>query len=394
MNKRKYLEFLKYFVISSAILILIVFLLWKYQLTIAFLTKFFRILRPLIIGGAIAFIINRPVIKIQKLYKNLFDKNNKPRKNGKPKTFYTLSIITAYLLLIAIVAGIIWFIIPQLFSSAKFFVSNFDGYYKNFVGIYNKYLGSLDLSLFKDTDILDTVYKKIYSLTEYIPDFLTKTFGVTAGIISGVVDVFIGLIFSVYLIADKKKLKSQVSKVFRVILSDNKYNKLVDFYNLTSKSFSHFINGQLTEAFILGILCFVGMKIFGFEYAVLISVIIGVTNLIPIFGPIFGTIPCALILLLVNPIHAIWFVVFIIVLQQIDSNIIYPRVVGNSVGLGPLWTLTAITIGGGLFGILGMLLSVPTMSVIYILVGRLVNKKFKEKNDESSDSENKQEIST
>ena len=394
MNKRKYLEFLKYFVISSAILILIVFLLWKYELTIAFLTKFFRILRPLIIGGAIAFIINRPVIKIQRLYKNLFDKDNKPRKNGKPKTFYTLSIITAYLLLIAIVTGIIWFIIPQLFSSAKFFVSNFDGYYKNFVGIYNKYLGSLDLSLFKDTDILDTVYKKIYSLTEYIPEFLTKTFGVTAGIISGVVDVFIGLIFSVYLIADKKKLKSQVSKVFRVMLSENKYNKLVDFYNLTSKSFSHFINGQLTEAFILGILCFVGMKIFGFEYAVLISVIIGVTNLIPIFGPIFGTIPCALILLLVNPIHAIWFVVFIIVLQQIDSNIIYPRVVGNSVGLGPLWTLAAITIGGGLFGILGMLLSVPTMSVIYILVGRLVNRKFKEKNDESSDSENKHEIST
>lgn len=394
MNKRKYLEFLKYFVISSAILILIVFLLWKYELTIAFLTKFFRILRPLIIGGAIAFIINRPVIKIQRLYKKLFDKDNKPRKNGKPKTFYTLSIITAYLLLIAIVTGIIWFIIPQLFSSAKFFVSNFDGYYKNFVGIYNKYLGSLDLSLFKDTDILDTVYKKIYSLTEYIPEFLTKTFGVTAGIISGVVDVFIGLIFSVYLIADKKKLKSQVSKVFRVMLSENKYNKLVDFYNLTSKSFSHFINGQLTEAFILGILCFVGMKIFGFEYAVLISVIIGVTNLIPIFGPIFGTIPCALILLLVNPIHAIWFVVFIIVLQQIDSNIIYPRVVGNSVGLGPLWTLAAITIGGGLFGILGMLLSVPTMSVIYILVGRLVNRKFKEKNDESSDSENKHEIST
>lgn len=394
MNKRKYLEFLKYFVISSAILILIVFLLWKYELTIAFLTKFFRILRPLIIGGAIAFIINRPVIKIQRLYKKLFDKDNKPRKNGKPKTFYTLSIITAYLLLIAIVTGIIWFIIPQLFSSAKFFVSNFDGYYKNFVGIYNKYLGSLDLSLFKDTDILDTVYKKIYSLTEYIPEFLTKTFGVTAGIISGVVDVFIGLIFSVYLIADKKKLKNQVSKVFRVMLSENKYNKLVDFYNLTSKSFSHFINGQLTEAFILGILCFVGMKIFGFEYAVLISVIIGVTNLIPIFGPIFGTIPCALILLLVNPIHAIWFVVFIIVLQQIDSNIIYPRVVGNSVGLGPLWTLAAITIGGGLFGILGMLLSVPTMSVIYILVGRLVNRKFKEKNDESSDSENKHEIST
>lgn len=394
MNKKKYLEFLKYFVISSAILILAVFLLWKYEITIAFFTKLFKILRPLIIGGAIAFILNRPVVKFQKLYKGLFDKSNTPRKNGKPKTFYTLSIITAYVIFVAIVTAIIWFIIPQLFSSAKFFVSNFDGYYKNFVGIYNKYLGSLDLSLFKDTDILDTVYTKIYSLTEYIPEFLTKTFGVTAGIISGVVDVFIGLIFSVYLIADKKKLKSQVSKVFRVILSDNKYNKLVDFYNLTSKSFSHFINGQLTEAFILGILCFVGMKIFGFEYAVLISVIIGVTNLIPIFGPIFGTIPCALILLLVNPIHALWFVVFIIVLQQIDSNIIYPRVVGNSVGLGPLWTLAAIIIGGGLFGVLGMLLSVPTMSVIYILVGRLVNKKYKEKNDESSNPENKQEIST
>ena len=134
---------------------------------------------------------------------------------------------------------------------------------------------------------------------------------------------------------------------------------------LTVDTFSSFVNGQLTEAFILGVLCYIGMKVFRFDYAVLISVIIGITNMIPIVGPIAGTIPCALVLLLASPRQAVWFVLFVIVLQQLESNLIYPRVVGSSVGLPPLWVLLAVVLGGGLGGILGMILGIPVLSLVY-----------------------------
>lgn len=379
MNNKKFIEFLKYFVICALILVLLVFVLWKYKLTLGFLKELFKIIRPLIIGAAIAFILNRPLLKIQSLYKKLFNKDNKLSKSGKERTFYALSIATTYVIFLAIVAGIITFIVPQLVSSVTFFIDSFDTYYQNFMKFINDNFSHIDLSWIKNTNILEKIYQKLYSLTEYIPEFLTTTFGVTKGIISGFADVFIGLIFSVYVLAEKKKLKSQISRTFKVICNQSVYKKITNFYRLFSDTFSHFIAGQLTEAFILGILCFVGMSIFGFEYAVLISVIIGLTNMVPIFGPIIGTIPCSLILLLVNPIHAVWFIVFIIILQQLESNLIYPRVVGGSVGLAPFWTLISIIIGGGVFGVVGMIFAVPTMSVIYKSVGTIVNKKYKEK---------------
>lgn len=389
MDKNKLKENAKFIIITLGILVILIFLLWNFDKTFGYVKKLFSIIRPLIIGGVIAFILNRPVLKFQKLYSKLLNKDRKKlnKKTGLPKAYYGLSMVTVYILFIAIFAGIIWFIIPQLAQSVTFFIDNFDNYYKNFEQFLDNRFGKFDFEILDKYGITEKVYTKLYSLTEYIPDFISKTFGVTADIISGIIDVFIGLIFSAYVLCDKKKLKSQVSKIVLVIFKEKKYRTLKSVYDLTSNSFSRFIGGQLTEAFILGILCFIGMKILGFEFALLISVIIGVTNLIPIFGPIFGTIPCALILLLVNPMHAVWFVVFIIILQQIDSNLIYPRVVGNYVGLSPLWTLAAITVGGGLFGVLGMILAVPAMSVIYTLVGRYVNKKYRQHSIAENDND-------
>ena len=386
MDKKQFKVFLKYFIICAAIVILMIFLLWRNDLTIAFLKKLFGIIRPLIIGGAIAFILNRPMMKIQWLYKKLFNSKNRLNRHGKEKSYFAISIITVYILFIAIIAAIIRFIVPQFVLSLNDFYYKFQNtYYENLKQLIAN-INHLDLSFLGDFNIVDKLDSWKSSLPEKIPQIITTTLGITNNILNTLTDIFFGLIFSVYVLVGKKKLKNQTGKVFRSMLSERNYEKSVRFYNLVSNTFSNFINGQLTEACILGILCFIGMKIFHFQYPFLISVIIGITNLIPIFGPIIGTIPCSFILLLVNPISAVWFVVYIIVLQQIESNLIYPRVVGGSVGLAPVWTLSSILIGGGLFGVLGMLLAVPTMSIVYVTVGDLVNKKLKKK-DSVTDAE-------
>lgn len=360
-------------------LILFAFLLWNYKITFEIISKLFAVIRPIIIGGAIAFILNKPMNRIYKIYDWIGEKFHGKKKKYEPKEniLSVLSLVSVYIMFFAIIAIIILVIIPQLKDSIKFFADSFETYYANFVNFVNR----LDLSFLKDPKFITKANEALTKISEQLPEILMKTFNATSGVINGVVDFVVGFVFSVYVLADKKRLKRQASKVFGSVMSDNVYSNTLKFYRLASDTFGGFINGQLTEAVILGVLCFIGMKIFGFEYAVLISVIIGITNIIPIFGPIIGTVPGALILLFVNPMHAVWFVVFIIVLQQLESNLIYPRVVGNSVGLPPLWTLIAITIGGGLFGLLGMLLSVPFMSIIYTTVREITTFILKKKEE-------------
>ena len=364
---------------AAAGLILFAFLLWNYKITFEIIGKLFAVIRPIIIGGAIAFILNKPMNRIYKIYECIAEKLHRKKKNYEPKEnmLSVISLVSVYIMFFAIIAIIILVIIPQLKDSIKFFADSFETYYANFINFINR----LDLSFLKDPKFITKANEALTKMSEQLPEILMKTFDATSGVINGVVDFVVGFVFSVYVLADKKRLKRQASKVFASIMPDKAYSNTLKFYRLTSDTFGGFINGQLTEAVILGVLCFIGMKIFGFEYAILISVIIGITNIIPIFGPIIGTIPGALILLFVNPMHAVWFVVFIIVLQQLESNLIYPRVVGNSVGLPPLWTLIAITIGGGLFGLLGMLLSVPFMSIIYTTVRELTASVLKKKEE-------------
>lgn len=385
MDNKQFKTFFKYFLICAVSAILIVFLLWENELPIAFLKKFVGILRPLIIGAALAFVLNKPMGKIQSLFKKIFAKRGVYTKKGKERTYLGVSILTVYILFLLIITAIICFIVPQLSNSVNLFVNSFDSYYSNFMKFVETNFKDFNLvDTLTQYNVMDKIYSWLNTLTDKIPEILSATFTVTGNIIGGVVDIFVGFIFSVYVLAGKNKLKKQVKQLTAAIFPPKAYKKISGFYNLTSNTFSNFINGQLTEAVIIGILCFIGMQIFGFEYAMLISVIIGITNLIPIFGPIIGTIPSALIIMLVDPMSSLWFVIFAIVLQQIESNLIYPRVVGGSVGLAPVWTLAAVLIGGGLFGVLGMVLAVPTMSIIYITVGDLVRTRIqkKEKSDE------------
>jgi predicted PurR-regulated permease PerM len=201
-----------------------------------------------------------------------------------------------------------------------------------------------------------------------IPSFIPKAGAWTANLLGVIFDILVGIIFSIYILASKHQLKESAKKLAAKIFSPRAYKRVHKYTSLTVTTFSNFFNGQLLEAYILGMLCFIGMTIFQFEFTVMISVIIGLTNLIPIVGPWIGTIPSFLLILLVDPPKALWFLLFIVALQQFESNVIYPRVVGGSVGLPALWVLFAVLVGGGFFGVIGMLIGIPLMSIIYTSV--------------------------
>lgn len=361
-------KFLKTYFFCAAATLLIAFALWNYKDIVGYLAVLLRAFRPIIIGAVIAFVLNRPYERIKKILAWMISKIS-PRVND------IVSLLLLYLLALGIIAGIVIFIIPQLGTSVNLFVSNLNEYYDNIKNFTVKALNFGGRNWWEEFGI----EQKLMDFAKNLPTILTELFtglvNISSGIIGTVTDSIVGIVISIYALSQKKKLVNHGNRILTAVLKEKHYERTVELLNMISTTFSSFISGQLTEALILGILCFIGMTLFGFKYAVLISTITAIFNLIPFVGPIIGAIPCTFILLLDNPIRAVWFVIFIIVLQQLESNIIYPKVVGSSVGLPAIWVLSAVIVSGSLFGIVGMLLAIPTTSVIYELIRRWVNRR-------------------
>jgi len=375
MNKKLF----KSCILLISFSILLVLTVIKIDLVFSFIAKVLIILSPLFIGMSLAFILNRPFEFFKKIYGSIVRKNKKISE--------ILSLISVYLILIGAIVGIVSFLVPQLSESINMFYDN--------LGVYSEQLNSLSIRIF---DYLDLNGFDISGINAFLSEFPTFISDIITGVlphlldfttsaVTSVLNIVLGLIFSIYILADKDRLKRQFLKVLTVYFPSKKSEKIKYVLNLSNRIFSRFVTGQLMEALILGVLCFIGMLIFGFNYPLLISVIIAATSLIPVAGPIIGAIPAIFILLLANPIQALWFVVFIIILQQIEGNVIYPRVVGDSIGLPALWVLLAIIVGGGLFGILGMLLGVPTASVLYHLIKENANRKLAESGEHNSNGQ-------
>ena len=217
---------------------------------------------------------------------------------------------------------------------------------------------------------------------------ISSTFNAAASVVNGTINFFLGLIFAFYLLSQKEKLMVQTKRFLYAFFPEKKMDSILRVGSLANKTFSNFISGQCTEAVILGVLCFIGMSVFRFPYALMISVLVGFMSLIPIFGAFIGVAIGAFLILMVSPLKALWFVVFFIVLQQVEGNLIYPRVVGNSIGLPAIWVLVAVIVGGSAMGILGMILFIPLCSVLYALLREAVPKKLSEKGLERNETEN------
>ena len=337
------------------------------------------LLKPFFIGFAIAFVLNIPYTAI------LDGLNRIDKKQSLGKAKRPIAIIGAYVLCIGIIVGVFAIIIPELGRSINSLINNSDKYLVN-IQTFLVWLSQFDFSWLQELDFNQIVTSLKAELTTFLDksiDALStvfpQIFSMTASVISVVANLFIAIIVSIYLLVGKDTLCRQVKQVTYAFLPRSWADECVDVARLSSQCFSNFVTGQLMEACILGLLCFVGMSIFRFEYAFLISMMVGVSAIIPVVGAFIGTVPGVLLLLFVEPMQAIWFIVFILVLQQIEGNLIYPKVVGESVGLPALWVLMGIVVGGGVAGVVGMLLGVPLFTVAYKLASQITKDRLKKK---------------
>ena len=208
---------------------------------------------------------------------------------------------------------------------------------------------------------------------------VNATISVTTTVLGLALNLLLGLVFAIYGLLQKEILAKQFTKLLHAALKPEWVNFIISTAKLTDRIFSNFIRGQLTEALVIGGLCFIGMVLFQFPHALVISALVGTTALIPVFGALIGTLLGAFLIVMISPIKALWFILFIVILQQVEGNLIYPKVVGDSIGLPGIWVLAAVTIGAGTYGIMGMLIGVPLSSVIYTLLKQWTNLRLKQK---------------
>ena len=330
------------------------------------------LVKPLLIGFALAFVLNRPC----HFFFRLYDRGlSRTRARGAARP---LAVVTSYLVLILAIAAIFSFVVPKLVESIQTFALNLGGYLANVQGWYNDIIAYFHLDVEAlDLSGLNDVLKNLFNyVLGFLSDLGPHLLELTSGIVSMVVTGVLSLVFSIYMLSGRDTLMSQCRRVLRAYVPARFADPLTDVVHLTADTFTRFVTGQLIEACILGGLCAAGMLFIQADYAPLIGVIIGASAIIPVAGAYIGAIVSALLLVMVSPIKALVFLVFLVVLQQIEGNVIYPKVVGTSIGLPGIWVLAAVTIGGGVGGLVGVLLSVPVASVLYALLRRDVHKRL------------------
>lgn len=353
-------------------------------------SKIFSVLMPIAVGLIIAYLLS-PIVNFleSKLLYPLFDKIKWKSAKLKRNIIRTLSILITIVLVFAVIYVLVAMLVSQIVPSIEAIVLNFDGYIQNFMN----WINNLPIDNAELEGYVSTFFAKIMSeVDNWLNDTakvinqsgeILKTLSMSVISILGVLwDVVIGLIISIYVLASKETFISQAKKIVFALFKTSTANVIVESMRFTHKTFSGFINGKILDSLIIGILCFVCTSLMGTPYAALVSVIIGVTNVIPFFGPFLGAIPCAILILIVdlsNPLNCVYFLIFILALQQFDGNFLGPLILGDSTGLSGFWVIFSITAFGGLFGVPGMVIGVPAFAVFYAVVRGLVNVAIKKK---------------
>ena len=331
------------------------------------------ILMPVVVGMAIAYLLTPILNFIEK--KLLYPLCNRLRiKESKKKNSIIRGVgilITAFLF-VALIYVLLYMLISQIVPSVQNIISNFDAYTSNFTRWLNQ---TMNDNPEVQAYLVRTFNKYSTELESWITDILPntgqliKTVSLSIlGVVGVLWDFVIGFIISIYVLASKEKFAGQAKKISYALFEKDTANTVIKNFRFTHKTFIGFLGGKIVDSIIIGILCFIGTSILKTPYAALVSVIVGVTNIIPFFGPFLGAVPSALLIFVVDPLHplnCLYFVIFIIVLQQVDGNIIGPKILGSSTGLAGFWVIFAITLFGGLFGVFGMIIGVPIFAVIY-----------------------------
>lgn len=327
-----------------------------------YLGELLNIIQPFIIGFILAFIFNIPMKFFEK---KLAIQNKKKRR--------VVSAILSVLLILLVLLLVVMVVVPQVIENVRTLIDNLPSIFAQAEKWLNYVFEEIRLS----PDLLDKINEFqtrfaqtfISTLTAWAPNIASGVSHIT----TSVINIFMGFVMAIYMIFSKDKLIRQVKKFAHALFNDQHYQYISEVVKLTGATFENFLAGQLTESIIIGVLCYIGCMILDIPYASIAAIVIGFTNIIPYFGPIIGAVISSVLILFVSPVKALIFLVFSTLLQQFESNLIYPHVVGNSVGLSALWVLFAVSVGGGLFGIPGMVFGLPTFSVIYELLRRWTN---------------------
>ncbi len=334
------------------------------------------IVRPFIYGAAIAFVLNIPMKAIEK---SLFSKAKNPKVE---KVKRPASIFLAFAAVVLVIVFVTVTVVPQV-TKTMIELGNKIPKFLADVQIWLEERFASQPQLIARLEEFDPAETNWDSIVDTVIDFLQNGLGsvvsstvtVASTIIGGVVNLFVALVFSFYILSQKEKLGSQFRRILHAYFPQKVYDKVLEVTSLAGRNFSSFITGQCMEAVILGTMFVITMALFGFPYAVMVGVLIAFTALIPIVGAFIGCFVGAFLIMVDDPVKAIWFLVLFIVLQQIEGNLIYPHVVGNSVGLPSIWVLAAVTIGGSLMGVVGMLIFIPILSTVYALLREDVNER-------------------
>lgn len=359
--------------------ILLVRIVGSFNNTVKLLGQALQVIAPFLVGAFIAFILY-PLVRF--FYRNLF-KNTLHMKSDKLSKW--LSILVTYVIAIGVIAILMVFILPQLYTSITDIVDRLPVWYNNLTTIVDNFenrhadLGFIDYNLINEH--LTSLYPKIISyLTDTLANLLPYVVNTSMAIVKGVVNLIISIMVSVYMISDHKNIFYQFKKLLYAVFPKQAADTARTICRESTNIFLKFMYGKAIDSVIIGIICFVCMNIFKFPYTVLISVIVGITNMIPYFGPYIGGVLGGIIIVIVNPVQVIFFAVMILVIQQFDGLFLGPKILGDSTGLKPLWVIFAIVVGGAMFGVLGMFLGVPTMAVICYILNIVVEHFLKKRN--------------
>ncbi|EQK42851.1 hypothetical protein C672_1795 [[Clostridium] bifermentans ATCC 638] len=331
-------------------------------------------LQPFIIGAVIAYLLNFILVFVEErmLSKNKLDKL-------KPKSKRAIGLLLTYIVAFILLALFVQFVLPQLVESMLGLVNDIPTYLTNLSDLLTKYTKDLNI----DKEYLDIAVTK---LTDFINYFISVAAGLlpvvgqALGIVaSSIWNIVLGVIISIYLLIDKEKFCALGRKVVCAVFNEKHSKRILQLVDRSNDTFGKFLSGKIIDSAIIGVLTFVVLTIFKMPYVLLISVIIGITNIIPFFGPFFGAIPATIIILFVSPVKALWFILIIIVIQQLDGNIIGPKILGDSIGISAFWILFSLLVAGKFLGLVGMIIGVPLFAIIYSIIKEVIEEKLDKK---------------
>ncbi len=382
---KKYTTIAVYVFLTSFAIILLLAAILNWSSVTGAVSRINSILMPVYVGIAMAYLFN-PILKMCEKRIFSFD-TSIPKKKTLQRA---LSLVLTYLIVAAILTVLILLIIPEIVVSFNDLIPKLGDYTTKTISAMEKFVaecrnagneGTFFQKMIASIDVNSIIKKAETFMTNAVTaigSYVPTVIGFFTGFAGGLFDFLLGIFFSIYFLASKETLIAQLKKLLRAFTGENSYNNILDLCAFTDKTFGGYIVGKIVDSVFVGVLCFVAFEIFGIPYAILLSVLIAVTNFIPVIGPFIGAIPGIFLIFVAESDFqkVLWFVIINVVLQQLDGNIIVPKLLGEATGLSAVWVLFSITVMGGFFGFVGMLISVPIFAIIYTMFKIIIEKRL------------------